>query len=839
MFKYFLNFIDLPQIGLVEIDEPFGFDGATHEIKQDANKHARNVIIANADIKLEFTRHNFKQYDYLDFELERKGWELNIEFILQKENVTFSTGIIDGLTAQRYRDSIEFNIIQNTVFEFIKKNESIEINAFSNKDLKGGTIAPCQTHNIFLKAKPIFQTSQWDSKNLGQQFFNGNVIMPIVNNLINFEVGTSYSPSDYVPLQLGNPWGPIIHANRLLTAKTNLYNVKIKIKNTSLIGYGDVRCRLVMYVYSGESADYPTENTTGYNILAEITNGNIIYNNEFHFNLISQGTSVVFYFLFSGTESNLSNSFESYSCEGVEITATSTAFNSIIKGVRLHDLLEHQAKSMGTNLIDNVFLTNEYKDNFVMNGRMLANLNDLPFNNNFKNTFESVCIESASDYQITNAGIEILPFTDFYKDVEIAEFTELPDSNGEVTINNELSINAIEIGFKKSSFEKSGNKENTDDDIHTELQAKFESNKADATYKREISHIRSAYIIEEQRIKGNEIEEKTKTLENDENLFILDCIPIPAGTTNTINAFLQYRITTPNTLEILSNGTINWLNQGLVINQNINVYSNVFASELYKVINIENFKITLQFLNNFPNASGTGESIFSIIYTLQGVAYTNRTNEGFSEITGVRNGGNYSNLKFSLKRILQKYNKWWGSAGQYLSNKKINVTEIKVNNKLETRLINETSNVIDFAPIELTNEFINNRLLNGNIHKLKVFASFEKATKLFKDVKEIKGYVKINTLNNQIIKGFIKDASYRWRTQELVLTLLEMNDNKIINLTLIKDNIKNFNITHGFVYIYDFDNILMFKPKLHTSYSIGGVVYENINDFETNFINLL
>jgi hypothetical protein len=66
-----------------------------------------------------------------------------------------------------------------------------------------------------------------------------------------------------------------------------------------------------------------------------------------------------------------------------------------------------------------------------------------------------------------------------------------------------------------------------------------------------------------------------------------------------------------------------------------------------------------------------------------------------------------------------------------------------------------------------------------------------------------------------------------------------MKDNKIINLTEIKDSIKNFNITHGFVYIYDFDNILMFKPKLHTSYSIGGVVYENINDFETNFINLL
>lgn len=853
MFKYFLNFIDLPQIGLVEIQEPFGFDGSTHEIKQETNKHARNVIIANADIKLEFTRENFFQYDYLDAELERKGWELNIEFILQKDNLTFTTGIIDGLTAQRFRDSIEFNIIQNTVFEFIKKNESIEINAFSDKDLKGGTIAPCQTHNIFLKAKPIFQQSKWGVKNLTDIFINGpfpsnlfeTFIIPIVNNLEKYEINFSNAPYD-ISVNAGDLDWTILHPNRLFTNKSTLKDLVLKIKNININfqrfnGGGNAYLKLVIYKYflnsDGVTVSNFEEVVLSNNFVQ--TQGLVINNLNYTENIqdVANGYSYGAYLILKVESPSYWNL--QYSCEGVEITATSTAFNSIVKGVRLHDLLEHQAKSMGTNLIDNVFLTDEYKDNFVMNGRMLANLNDLPFNNDFKNTFDSVCIESGSDFQITNAGIEILPFQDFYKDVEIAEFTELTDSNGEVTINNELSINAIEIGFKKSSFEKSGNKENTDDDIHTKLQAKFESNKADATYKREISHIRSAYIIEEQRIKGNEVEEKTKTQENDENLFLLDCIPLPAGTTNTITAFLQFRITTPNTLEILSNGTFNWLNQGLIVNQNINVYNNIFASELYKILNIENFKLTLQFLNNFPSGNSTGEATFNIVYSLQGVAYTNRTSEGFTTITGVRNGDNYSNLKFSLKRVLQKYNKWWGSAGQYLSNKKINVTEIKVNNKLETRLINETSNVIDFAPIELTNDFINERLLNGNVHKLKVFASFEKATKLFTDVKEIKGFVKINTLNKQIIKGFIKDASYRWRTEELVLTLLEMKDNKIINLTLIKDNIKNFNVIDGFVYIYDFDNKLMFKPKLHIFYSIGGVFYESLNDFENNFINLI
>jgi hypothetical protein len=854
MFKFFLNFIDLPQIGIVEISEPFGFDGATHEIKQEPNKHARNVIIANADIKLEFTRENFFQYDYLDAELERKGWEINIEFILEKDNNTFSTGIIDGLTAQRFRDSIEFNIIQNTVFEFIKKNESIELNAFSDKSLKGDAITPCQTYNIFQKAKPIFQTSEWDSKNLdfvGSAGSGDNdneaYIVPAVNTILNYGVQTTFAPYDVVSNNGDFDW-TILYPNRLLTAKQNLNNVKIKIKNININFdqyQGDTSdvasIKMVIYKYNLNQDGINVSNFQSFDIVPlQFFSGwssALIINNftyEIETNLIAN-QSIGCYIIFKvSRNSDFPNKWKLiYSTSGIEITANSLSLNSIIKGVRLHDLLDHQAKSMGTNLIDNVFLQPEYINNFALNGRMLANLNDLPFNNDFKNTYESVCIESASDYQITNQGIEILPFQDFYKDVEIAEFTELPDSTGEITINNELSINAIEIGFKKSSFEKSGNKENTDDDIHTKLQAKFESNKADATYKREISHIRSAYITEEQRIKGNEVEEKTKTLENDENLFIIDCIPLPAGTTNTITSFLQYRII-PNTIEILSNGTFNWLNQGLQIGQQVTINGTLFS-----VLILENFKITLQYLNNFPSGASNGETTFNITYILQGVAYTNRTNEGFTTITGIRNGDNYSNLKFSLKRILQKYNKWWGSAAQYLSNKKLNVTEIKVNNKLETRLTTETSNVIDFAPIELTTDFINARVLNGNIHKLKVFAPFEKATQFFTDVKEIKGYVKINTLNNQIIKGFVKEANYKWRSQEFLLTLHEMKDNKIINLTEIKDSIKNFNTIDGFVYIYDFDNNLMFKPRLHTSFSIGNIIYENIELFNENFINLL
>ncbi len=35
MFKHFLNFISLPDIGTIEIGEPIGFDKASYKVKQD------------------------------------------------------------------------------------------------------------------------------------------------------------------------------------------------------------------------------------------------------------------------------------------------------------------------------------------------------------------------------------------------------------------------------------------------------------------------------------------------------------------------------------------------------------------------------------------------------------------------------------------------------------------------------------------------------------------------------------------------------------------------------------------------------------------------------------
>ena len=158
-------------------------------------------------------------------------------------------------------------------------------------------------------------------------------------------------------------------------------------------------------------------------------------------------------FFSSSASTSVSMQYTNYKIESVEISATSKAISTIVKGVRLYDLLRHQANSYDTILTDNGVFNNtsEYWNNFCFNGRMLGNLSNQSFNNEFKDTYASFCDEAFADYQITNSGIEIDFVDNYYKDTEIANFTELPSNEYNYTANSDYSINLFNLKFKKSS----------------------------------------------------------------------------------------------------------------------------------------------------------------------------------------------------------------------------------------------------------------------------------------------------------------------------------------------------------------------------------------------------
>ena len=229
MFKHYLEFKDLPLIGRIEISEPFKFDGSSHEIKKEKGSFARNLIIANPDIELELHREHFELldenqvlpngtifnvashgFDYLINEINTKGWELSIDYIINYNGVDFKTGEINGLTYKVYENYLTIKISQNSLASYVKKNEGVKIDAFSNKSLTDTTIIPCQTTDIFLKAKPITQLSEWNFNeqkwvNDGEnnKHYAGISRFVFVNrSLSSYGIESSYTPFDVTAVTL-------------------------------------------------------------------------------------------------------------------------------------------------------------------------------------------------------------------------------------------------------------------------------------------------------------------------------------------------------------------------------------------------------------------------------------------------------------------------------------------------------------------------------------------------------------------------------------------------------------------------------------------------------------
>ena len=880
MFKHYLDFKDLPLIGRIEISEPFKFDGSTFEVKREKGRHSRDVIIANQDVELELQREHFELldveqvlpdgtifnlashgFDYLLDQINTRGWEMSVEYIINYEGNDFTTGEIDGLTYKVSDNEISFKVTQNTLHSYIKKNESVKIDAFSDKSISGLPITPCTTTDIFLKAKPLLQISEWRSDNptLSQTslpgFYSSSV--DFFNPFIRLE--RFFIEDSYIPFEK-NPFDPTISDKnnswkvfKYLKAKNQLSNIKVKIKGNVTIervnnapDTEDMSIALYYSVYFDD--DLPDGLPSPLNQIGTfvrlVDGANInthFFNDEVIIPSIEQGQSLYLYFAHVTNFGNdiIRTTFDEDSL--LSVTATSTALSTIVKGVRLYDLLRHQANSYDTILTDNGVFNNtsEYWNNFCFNGRMLGNLANQSFVNEFKSLYPSVCDEAFADFQITNSGIEIDFINNYYKDIEIANFTELPSNEYNYTANSDYSINLFNLKFKKSSSDRTGNQEGTNDDVHTSLQLKMPSKKADAVYNLEFDHIRSAQLIEEQRRKGNEVNGRTRALENDENLFILDCVQLAPNTPNSFSQFLTYRIlksteTFAGRLDIVTNGTFAWTNLGMTLGQIISVeFVGLPTGTTFEIVEIQDFVIRLKFLNNFPTDDSNGEKSITFNYILQGVLFTNRTTEGFASIEGVANSDNYSNLRYTLKRILNKWNKFVNTAGQFLIGKDANVTEIKINDALETRLTTESSIVIDKAPIEITED----RILNGRVFSAKVFCDFDTAKELFTEVRDLKGYVRIILNSGNIIKGFIKDARYTWRSQELILTLEEKKDNLITELNTL--NIFNYNIVNNFVNLYDVNNNLLLNAKEFQFFSINGIIYDNVDDFTNNLIPLL
>ena len=894
MFKHYLNFLSLPSIGTIEIAEPIGFDGASYKIKQDDKRFGRDIIIANEDTELTFTRDFFEQiqiaqtlpsgemfnyasqgFDYLIDVFQNDGWEGKVEYIIEKDGSQFTTGVFSYYTSLVEFDNIKVKIIQNTNREIIKRLEDTDINAFNDKALDGRDITPCVTTNILLRAKPVLQSSEWvnagigyfsDSNEPSEALTGFNFAQQItksqIDGTLTFFSNIEYSPGGLTP-EFAN--------FRIIRAQTNLsqINVKHKIDMTYNVTQGGVEGPgvVALYLIFGDTFDAtpnPKRIVLYNDTFVSGTEKTVVLSQEFEHNIdfIGVGDSIWLYWLvFGGADCDIQGDVR---VSTTNIISTSTAIDTVVKGIRLFDLAKHNTESLADVdfIAPDYDVNGEHYNNFAFNGLLLGQITDKPFNNKFKDLM-NFGDETCSDIQINPTSVELLPYAEYYTNNEMAVFDELPSYSTLSKFNKRYSLKTADFKYKRSSDERATNGQNSIDDVHTETQ-KYITDSVDSNLKIEINHIRSAFLIEEARRRAFD-NEQSKALENDDNLFLLKCVNLPPNTEGGFSAILLMRVLDNGNVEILNNNTdgdgvnFNWNLLGFGVGSQFFIDSGENIGT-YTVVAITNSVLTLDQVSGVT-ASYNGDALIKMRWYFTNTAFVNETNEYFDLIEGVSNPENYSNLEYHWARNIQRWYPYLATATKFKNkpNEIIKTASFKTNGSLVTRksFPLETVNLSDSGDI-FNSDIANLKILNPFMHSVKVYADFNTITNLIVAIRDVKGYVSVNLNDGRMIKGYIQMMDYSWISEELDLTIEEkfISDYMTVSLELldsgktittieqvgypIKNNLKSFQINNIFVTLYDSMDNELFAPTRFTNIEISGATYTDIIEFSdalTEFIN--
>jgi hypothetical protein len=887
MFKHYLNFITIPSVGTIEISEPVGFDGASYKVKQDDKRFGRDIIIANEDTELTFTREFFEElaveqvlpdgkvinnaslgFDYLIDIFNTDGWEGKVEYILEEDGVLFSTGIFSYATSVVEFDNIKVKIIQNTNREIIKRLEDTDINAFNDTALDGRSITPCATTDILLRAKPIVQNSLWEMTE--PKSFNNLTIdyfQPYMN-LTSFGIGNSLVPlSD----RIDTGTVAIFENFTYINAQTNLTNGTASFRIKAILRYRpngssstetSFTLNIFKYLRPYGSGDPFTTTQVYYKYFSGATNQDFQIDETITIDLpdLLIGECLVVTWSDFGASDvpilNMGMDFQEYS---MDFTYTSIAIDTVVKGIRLIDLAKHNTKS----LADVDFIAPEYDvngehyDNFAFNGLLLGQITDKPFNNKFKDLM-NFGDETCSDIQINPTSVELLPYKDYYKDIEMAVFEEIPSFEAQERYNKRYTLKTADFKYKRSSDERATNGQNSIDDVHTETQ-KFITDTVDSNLRVEINHIRSAFLIEEARRRAFD-NEQSKALENDDNLFLLKCIPLAPSTQGGFSAVLLMRVLANGNVEILNNNTdgdginFNWNLLGFGVGSQFFIDSGENVGT-YTVLSITNSVLSLDQVSG-TTASFNGDALIKMRWYFTNVAYVNETSETFTLIEGVSNPENYSNLDYCWSRNIKRWYPYLATATKFKLNGIIKTASFKTNGLLRTQKIGETEPLGDSDDI-INGIIATEKILTPVVHSVKVYADFAKTTQLINDVQNVKGYVTVRLDNQREVKGFVKEMDATWINDELMLTLEEkyegdfmliysevLEDDSIGKFVKqigyqVKNNLASYRVTNIFISLFDNNDVQLLPAVRFTTIKINGVAYTDLVDFTEALTSLI
>lgn len=787
MIRHYLNFIS-SQHGRLEISEPEGFDKTSFVIKKSDDRLGRDVSYASGKSALRVWRNSQNEYhfDKILYNWEIFSFNAVIKYEIEFDDTIYVIGELD--LGETFKTNIieyaDFSVLQENFVELFKRFFDTNINLFDNVTLFGLPIAPTQRYKMLYRALPTNRISRWNAplpySGIGAitQKLGNSPTKTTTNKGINPSFGVLQGDikktlSFITPETALSGGVPNLTNFTYLEAEENLSDIEIELTNIDL----EVR--------SSRVQEDEILTASGFSRLVirfgfDINTSTMIVVHQENFNN-SDSTVRVFPETFTVAlpnlergmrvwiylENNVSATFESdpyiglssyflindFASMDVQISATSTAYNTVFDVVRLYDAMQYSAKTVTGEDIDAPRWGSggEFYNQFLTTTALMRHQTNRAFNISNKTIAEKYLPEVYADYESQQDGKTFYGiYRDFYKNIESGKFLQKP-SEYEVVLNPKYACNKITYKYDNFQSQKEIETEGTLDIVHGENERMYNNPKAQNEKEVSVGFVRDPKMTNEARIKAY-TESKTSASQDDNKIFIIDSIVAPEILTFTETDLIQH---TPlgNFLILRNENSLDWgadlgINTGstFIINSGVNQGTYIVNSTTENTLELFN--------QNGYTLVGNEATNTRFTYQVTGVDYINRTNEGFSTITGLSNGDKFGNLRFTVTRNQINYYSEFNATNTLFANSQ-EITNRLYNNNPDAATTYEGVYVREGDPIIARQPILSNKLINTVI-----VCSLQEWFAFQENIRTQRGFMTILDSEGIVDRGYLVDGEW-------------------------------------------------------------------------------
>ena len=835
--KFFLVFDDQPNKE-VPINEPINYGNVDFNLDQREGGMGRDVSLSGGKLNFRYTLYRHGQtFEKLLYYAHFSGFESDVKQVIKLVTGDVFRGELDFVNAETNDfNYFECPVIVESEMQIFRRRSETKVDLFSELSIDNENIEPLQPVNMLLQAKPAVQKSEWAYVTESKENHPAGppLLTSLTQTIVQSDVKNTYVPFKYAT--------SVDNRNdmKILTADSQLKNISIDIKGLDISVLSQSNRVARIFVYYGTTIETATQTI----IYTQETNGILNVAGDlptFNIGQLQRGDSIWLY-LNTQTTGQMSVITKKAS---VFISATSTAYNSITPVFRLIDVMKQVSKSIsGLPVYAPRFdVGGEFYDLCITNGNLLRSVLDKPFSISWDDIEKTLNPMFNADSEIQLDGSVFYGIEDDFYTTEECGFFPNTQFSGLVRKPNLLYTNN-NFSFKFENYQalKENTEPNSESTIHGQSIFTPVNKKGESSRELSIKGVFDAILLDVQQRLSTTVSKDTST-QDDDKIFFIDTIATEGDRTFTESTNLQHTYDGVY-LSLRSDGEVNFVVLGIKAGTTFIIqYADPNAGN-YTVISVATTELILQRTSGGTiSTANNGVRLTKYTYEIkqETIPLTNRTNQGFDVVLNLTSPDKYSNLRFSVQRVIKQYwNSFLATVNIYHKYTPIKNTYYKNNGSCET-LYN------GLRVVEKEDWIPTGPKVTPYMYENVVFANVEFSTfiALTNNIRALRGFIRTIDNNKRVLKLYPSKISYQNSTRQLTISGQEKYEKAYMTIVkkdgyiLINDETRVRKVLYDKIVLDRDKKLILFDMERQRLYN--GVYWDkiSINDAYPETIEIL